>query len=142
MERQRRWDEDERFTGVSDAAAMLPAVRRLDEMLRTVGWVTEEPEAHLLPHLRRVPGWEVLGERLLDDGFYEVRARPEEELEGIDVQRAVIRLLSVIAEPSFFVRQAGGDVYDCVTGVMPGDPPGIFKSHGHLVRVIVVTEQE
>ncbi|MEQ4723364.1 hypothetical protein [Nonomuraea sp. B19D2] len=36
---------------------------------------------------------------------------------------------------------AGGNVYDCVTGVMPGDPPGIFKSHGHLVRVIVVTEQ-
>ncbi|MEV0825524.1 hypothetical protein [Nonomuraea rubra] len=40
---------------------------------------------------------------------------------------------------SFLVRQAGGDTYECVTGVMPGDPPGIYKSHGHLVRVIVVT---
>ncbi|MEV4111965.1 hypothetical protein [Nonomuraea sp. NPDC049695] len=140
MERQRRWDGDERFVGVSDAAAMLPAVRRLDEMMRTEGWVTEEPEAHLLPHLRRVPGWEVLGERLLDDGFYEVRARPEERLEGIDVQRAVIRLLSMIAEPSFLVHQTGGNVYECVTGVLPGDPPEIFKSHGHLVRVIVTEE--
>ena len=137
---QRRWDIDERFTGVSDAAAMLPAVRELEETMRTDGWVTEQPEAHLLPHLRHAPGWELLGERLLDDGFYEVRARPEEELEGIDVLRAVIRLLSVIAEPSFLVRQSAGGVYDCVTGVMPGDPPGVFKSHGHLVRVIVVTE--
>ncbi|TMR92021.1 hypothetical protein [Nonomuraea basaltis] len=134
---QRRWDIDERFTGVSDATAMLPAVHRLEEMMRGDGWVTEDPEAHLLPHLRRAPGWEVLGERLLDDGFYEVRARPDERLEGIDVQRAVIRLLSVVAEPSFLVRQAAGNVYDCVTGVMPGDPPGMFKSHGHLIRVIV-----
>ncbi|GAA2890722.1 hypothetical protein [Nonomuraea rubra] len=45
----------------------------------------------------------------------------------------------MIAEPTFLVRQAGGDTYECVTGVMPGDPPGIYKSHGHLVRVIVVT---
>lgn len=137
MEQQRRWDIDERYTGVSDAAAMLPAVRRLEEMMRSEGWVTEEPDAHLLPHLRRVPGWEVLGERLLDDGFYEVRARPQWEMGGIEVHRAVIRLLSVVAEPSFLVRQSGGNVYECVTGVMPGDPPGLFKSHGHLIRVIV-----
>ncbi|RVX37810.1 hypothetical protein EDD27_0086 [Nonomuraea polychroma] len=135
MDERRRWDIDERFTGVSDAAAMLPAVRQLEEMMGGDGWVAEDPESHLLPHLRRVPGWEILGERLLDDGFYEVRARPEEELEGIGVMRAVIRLLSVVAEPSFLVRQAGGDVYDCVTGVMPGD--GMFASHGHLIRVIV-----
>ncbi|MGN9838771.1 hypothetical protein ACTMTI_11680 [Nonomuraea sp. H19] len=133
---QRRWDIDERFTGVGDAAAMLPAVHRLEEMMRGDGWVAEEPEAHLLPHLRRVPGWEILGERLLDDGFYEVRARPEKRLEGIHEQRAVIRFLSVIAEPAFLVRQTGGNVYECVTGVMPGDSPG-YKSHGHLVRVIV-----
>ncbi|MGP3954811.1 hypothetical protein ACTWPT_02340 [Nonomuraea sp. 3N208] len=40
MEEQRRWDNDERFTGASDAAAMLPAA----------------------------PGWEVPGARLLEDG--------------------------------------------------------------------------
>ncbi|MFI7697418.1 hypothetical protein [Nonomuraea sp. NPDC049480] len=83
MERQRRWDIDERYTGVSDAAAMLPAVHQLEEAMRGEGWVTEEPDAHLLPALRRVPGCE------------------------------------------------------CVTGVMPGDPPGVYKSHGHLIRVIV-----
>ncbi|TMR22974.1 hypothetical protein ETD86_09530 [Nonomuraea turkmeniaca] len=68
-----------------------------------------------------------------------MRARPEEELEGIDVMRAVTRPLSEVAEPSFLVRQAGGDAYDSVTGVMPGD--GRVKSHGHPIRVVVGTEQ-
>ncbi|MER6942382.1 hypothetical protein ABT294_00020 [Nonomuraea sp. NPDC000554] len=132
----RRWDDDERFTGLCDAAAMLPAVRQLDAAMRVDGWVTEDPDAHLLPHLRAVPGWEVLGERLLDDGVYEVVARPVEPLAGIDAHRAAIRLLSAIAEPSFLVRQSAENVFDCVTGVMPGDPPG-FASHGHLVRLVV-----
>ncbi|PZG03093.1 hypothetical protein [Nonomuraea aridisoli] len=136
MEERRRWDVDERFTGVGDAAALLPVVEQLAEAMRAEGWVTEEPEAHLLPHLRRAPGWEVLGERLLEDGVYEVRARPAAELRGIALHREVIRLLSVIAEPSFLVRQAGDAVFECVTGVMPGDPPG-YRSHGHLVRVVV-----
>ena len=52
--------------------------------------------------------------------------------------RAAIRLLSAIAEPSFLVRQCAADVYECVTGVMPGDPPG-FASHGHLIRLLVTT---
>lgn len=115
---------------------MLPAVHELDSAMRATGWVTEDPDAHLLPHLRNVPGWEVIAERLRDDGVYEVTARPDEELEGIDAHRAAIRLLSVIAEPSFLVRQCAADVFDCVTGVMPGDPPG-FASHGHLIRLIV-----
>lgn len=41
MERQRRWDIDERYTGVSDAAAMLPAVHQLEEAMRGEGWVTD-----------------------------------------------------------------------------------------------------
>lgn len=140
MER-RRWDVDERFSGVSDGTAMLPAVRLLEEAMRGDGWVTEQPDAHLLPHLRAAPGWEVLGGRLLDDGVYEVTARPLEHREGVDAHRAAIRLLSVIAEPSFLVRQSAPDVYDCVTGVMPGDPPG-YASHGHLVRLVVAPRGE
>ncbi|NRQ40610.1 hypothetical protein HII36_53705 [Nonomuraea sp. NN258] len=136
----RRWDIDERHTGIADGTAMLPEVERLAEVMRTDGWVTEDPDAHLLPHLRCEPGWEVLAERLLDDGVYEVRARrTAEAAEAADVKvhRAAIRLLSAIAEPSFLVRRTGDDTFDCVTGVMPGDPPG-YRSHGHLVRLIVV----
>ncbi|MEV4807051.1 hypothetical protein AB0K18_44250 [Nonomuraea sp. NPDC049421] len=47
---RRRWDIDDRFTGVCDATAMLPAVHRLGEAMASDGWVTENPEVHLLPH--------------------------------------------------------------------------------------------
>jgi hypothetical protein len=46
---------------------------------------------------------------------------------------SVSRLLSVIAEPAFFVRKVGTKVIDCVTGVLDGD--GEFASDGHLVRL-------
>ncbi|MFD1940044.1 MULTISPECIES: hypothetical protein [Nonomuraea] len=133
---QRRWDNDDRFTGVSDGSAMRPAVEDLAAVMARDGWVTEDPDAHLLPHLRAAPGWQVVAERLTEDGVYEVAARPDESLEGIDVHRAAIRLLSVIAEPSFFVRQSGPGTFECVTGVMPGDPPG-YATHGHLVRLLI-----
>lgn len=133
---QRRWDDDERFTGVSDGSAMLPAVHDLAAVMARDGWATEDPDAHLLPHLRAVPGWQVVAARLTEDGVYEVTARPDEPLEGIKVHRAAIRLLSAIAEPSFFVRESGPGTFECVTGVMPGDPPG-YATHGHLVRLLV-----
>ncbi|GAA3470852.1 hypothetical protein [Nonomuraea roseola] len=133
---QRRWDTDERFSGISDGSSILPALHALTEAASRPGWVAEDPHAHLLPHLRRARGWQVLGERLQEDGVYEVTVRPDEPLEGIKVYRAVIRLLAAIAEPSFFVRQSAPATFDCVTGVMPGDPPG-YATHGHLVRLVV-----
>ncbi|MGW4476358.1 hypothetical protein [Nonomuraea sp. NPDC004354] len=133
---QRRWDDDERFTGVGDASAMRPAVQDLAAVMARDGWVTEDPDAHLLPHLRAVPGWRVVAERLVEGGVYEVAARPDEPLEGIEAHRAAIRLLAAIAEPSFFVRQCGTDTFECVTGVLPGDPPG-YATHGHLVRLVI-----
>ncbi|MEU6430937.1 hypothetical protein ABZ860_33985 [Microbispora sp. NPDC046973] len=134
----RRWDDDERLTGIADASAMEPQVSALLDAMAREGWVTEDPEAHLLPHLRRACGseWLLTGERLLDDGVYEVTVSLAGDREGVHVQRDVIRLLSAIAEAVFFVRQAGPGVFECVTGMLDGDPPG-FKSHGHMVRLIV-----
>ncbi|KAB8176377.1 hypothetical protein [Microbispora catharanthi] len=134
----RRWDDDERLTGIADASAMEPQVSALLDAMARDGWVTEEPEAHLLPHLRRACGseWLLTGERLLDDGVYEVTVSLAGDREGVHVQRDVIRLLSAIAETAFFVRQAAPGVFECVTGMLDGDPPG-FKSHGHMVRLIV-----
>ncbi|GII30842.1 hypothetical protein [Planotetraspora mira] len=134
----RRWDIDERHTGIADGSAMDPQVRKLLETMPRDGWVTEAPEEHLLPHLRRACGseWLLLGERLLDDGVYEVTVSLSGDREGVHIHRDAIRLLSAIAEPAFFVRQSEPGVFDCVTGVLDGDPPG-FKSHGHLVRLIV-----
>lgn len=134
----RRWDDDERLTGIADASAMEPQVSALLGAMARDGWVTEEPEAHLLPHLRRACGseWLLTGERLLDDGVYEVTVSLAGDREGVHVQRDVIRLLSAIAETAFFVRQTAPGVFECVTGMLDGDPPG-FKSHGHMVRLIV-----
>ncbi|GAA1014469.1 hypothetical protein Aple_047940 [Acrocarpospora pleiomorpha] len=134
----RRWDIDERQTGIADGSAMDPQVQSLLDTMKRDGWVTEEPEVRLLPHLRRACGedWTLTTEQLLDDGVYEVTLTPSTDIEGIEVHRAAIRLLSAIAEPVFFVRQSEPGVFDCVTGVLDGDPPG-FRSHGHLVRLIL-----
>jgi hypothetical protein len=134
----RRWDIDERHTGIADGSAMDPQVESLLAAMKRDGWVTEDPHAHLLPHLRKACETRFLltGERLLEDGVYEVEVSLAGEIEGIDVHRAAIRLLSSIAEPVFFVRQSAPGVFDCVTGVLDGDSPG-FKSHGHLIRLSV-----
>ena len=48
-----RWDGDETGSGVSDGGVFAPPIRTLlDEMARP-DWNTEQPEAHLLPHLER-----------------------------------------------------------------------------------------
>ncbi|WP_432931315.1 hypothetical protein ACQPZZ_11090 [Microbispora sp. CA-135349] len=133
----RRWDDDERFTGIADASAMEPQVSALLEAMTRDGWVTELPEAHLLPHLRRACGseWLLTGERLLTDGVYEVTVSLAGDREGVHVHRDVIRLLSAIAESVFFVRQAAPGVFECVTGMLDGDSG--YASHGHMVRLIV-----
>ncbi|WP_067184238.1 hypothetical protein [Microtetraspora niveoalba] len=134
----RRWDIDERQTGIADGSAMDPEVRQLLDCMRRDGWVTEEPEVHLLPHLRRACGsaWLLTGQRLLPDGVYEVTVSLAGDQEGVHIHRDAIRLLSAVAESVFFVRQREPGVFDCVTGVLEGDSPG-FKSHGHLIRLIV-----
>src|SRR5687768_1478367 len=49
----RRWDTDERGRGVADGGWIAPDVRRLLDTLAEPGWVAEDPDIHLLPHLRR-----------------------------------------------------------------------------------------
>jgi hypothetical protein len=49
-----RWDIDERGHGVGDARRLLPEARALLERMETPDWVTEDADAHLLPHIRRM----------------------------------------------------------------------------------------
>jgi hypothetical protein len=130
-----RWDTDERFVGIASGRAAVPPVRALVDHCERGGWITEDPDAHLLPHLRRAcerpdSVWRLREAALQDDGVYLVRV---DYMGHGDVVRDAVRLLSVIAEPAFFVRKVGTKVIDCVTGVLDGD--GEFASHGHLVRL-------
>src|SRR5215475_7913809 len=70
-----RWDGDTRSRGVADAAAFAEGAAELVESMRLPDWVAEEPEAHLLPHLRAACDGlplELMQTRVLDDGAFEV----------------------------------------------------------------------
>jgi hypothetical protein len=74
----RRWDIDERGHGVASGDEFSPNVEELAVAMRRAGWVTEEPEAHLLPHLEAAssgPGspWEIVS-WTIDDGVFAVEA--------------------------------------------------------------------
>ncbi len=138
---RRRWDTDDRFTGVADASAFADAIEELAALARRPGWVAEEPEAHLVPHLR---GADVAGLRLLEcnsrgDGLLEVTAEhgPGDSRGGI--RRLAWALIGTVAEPAASVREhrdGDGVVFDVVTGVPEG--PGPFATHGHTLRLTVI----
>ncbi|MEV6681691.1 hypothetical protein AB0N09_33185 [Streptomyces erythrochromogenes] len=140
MER-RRWDTDQRFTGIASGQALGSGVKRLAEVLDREGWVAEDPEAHLLPHLKRVcdePGsrWRLRSARLQEDGVYEVEVEPADGQQAADLPiRDAITLLAPVAEASFAVRQVDRNTVECVTGMLDGD--GDYAAHGHLIRLRV-----
>lgn len=136
---RRRWDTDATFAGIADAGAVEPAVEALLEHVRKPGWITEDPHAHLLPHLAKAcegpdSPWQLLGAELGEDGFYTLDLDYTGQGE-IDVVRAAVRLFASIAEPACYVRQVDPFTVDCITGVLDGDGP--FATHGHLIRLRV-----
>ncbi|MFE3199175.1 hypothetical protein [Embleya sp. NPDC059237] len=138
MER-RRWDIDQRFTGIASGRALAPDVERLAAVLTREGWVTEDPDAHLLPHLQRAceesgSPWRLRGARLCEDGVYEVDVEATAESATPDLPiRDAITLLAPVAEASFAVRQVDRNTVECVTGMLDGD--GDYAAHGHLIRL-------
>jgi hypothetical protein len=135
-EERRRWDVDERFTGLADAAPAVPALERLLDACRTPGWVTEDAHEHLGVHLRRAceaPGaaFRWLGDRQAEDGVLVVRLATG--LGPHDAYRAAVALLAAVAESAFAVRRTGPWTLEGVTGMLPGD--GEFATHGHTVRL-------
>jgi hypothetical protein len=142
----RRWEEDERGIGIARGDAFAPRVEKLLATMRADGWVAEQPEAHLLPHIRR---WceetgrlRVLGERS-EDAVYIV----ELEWAAPDAPRPELRadvfaLVGTFAESSTHVRQRTGVEaveYDVTTGMLEDETP--FRTHGHLVRLRIAGER-
>ena len=74
----RRWDGDERGKGVADARNFAPGAASLLDAMQEGTWIAEEPELHLLPHLRHacesLP-FELVAARTADDGSFDVDLR-------------------------------------------------------------------
>jgi hypothetical protein len=143
MAERRRWDTDERFVGVADAAAAGVDVEQLLEMTLVHGWVAEDAMAHLAPWCTKAA---------IDLGVELVRMEVVDSVLEVDVRPAIgdaprqprvdaYALIGAFAEGATFVRETrveGAVVLDVVTGVMPGD--NAFATHGHVVRVRIVGE--
>jgi hypothetical protein len=138
--KDRRWDIDERGQGVSDAGALAPGVHELVEALTIEDWVAEEPDAHLLPHIRRAcaeAGLELLGHEL-DGAVFVVRIGWPGQPRPADARAAVYRVVGAFAESATSVRERKLS-FEIVTGMLDQDTP--FKSHGHMVRIELVPHE-
>jgi hypothetical protein len=135
-----RWDGDETGSGVSDGRAFAPPIRTLlDEMARP-DWNTEQPEAHLLPHLERWCARDGSTLRLRSSAsegpVFVVDLEPAADRSPNDVRADVYALISTIAEPTTVVverREEGLELYDVTLALTP-EQSMFPKGHGHLVR--------
>jgi hypothetical protein len=145
---QRRWDTDEVGHGVAGGDALRPELARLDDALAAPDWIAEQPDAHLLPHIRRACETPESGVRLVDwhveDANLVVDLAVDPTIPGGDRRRPPQELLLPIVasfiETSSFVRIDGGPdgaTLDLATGVLAGD--SAFAPHGHLVRLRLAT---
>jgi hypothetical protein len=132
-----RWDIDERGRGVASADAYLEHADALRGAMIEPDWVAEDPDHHLLPHVRhfcegsevlRLDGWSI------EDGMLVLDLSSDRT--GRERHQAVYALIGTFAEPATLVRQLRQDRdYLVVTGVLEGD--SVFAPHGHTVLVRV-----
>ena len=134
-----RWDPDERGIGVGDARAHLDVLDALRRAAAEPGWVAEDPEEHLGPHLHAAAGaLAIVTDVAAPDGTFEVRLRwtgpTSPDLRS--VRAAVFGMIESVAESTTLVHEHRGPddlVFDVVTGTLAGEGP--FASHGHTLRL-------
>jgi hypothetical protein len=137
----KRWDTDDRYTGVADASDFAPAIEELAALARRPGWVTEDPENHLVPHLQEagVPGLRVLGYQPDGNGVLHVTAEYHEGDSRGEIRRHAWALIATVAELATSVREdddGGTVVFDVVTGIP--ENAGRFATHGHTIRLTLM----
>jgi hypothetical protein len=139
----RRWDGDERGEGVADARNFAAGAASLVDAMQDGTWIAEEPELHLLPHLRHacesLP-FELVAARTAADGSFDVDLRWLGETKGLgEIRAAIFALVGGFAELSTYVRQRADDdsiVFEVVTGFLDGESR--FDPHGHTLRLSVL----
>jgi len=138
---RRRWDDDERGRGVASGAAFSAHVAELADLMADPGWVAEEPDVHLLPHLLAAcaePGSLLRLDAAWSDAemfVVELTAVGAEHSVG-QLRHAAVALIAAIAEESTHILQRrDGDVveFDVATGSASAEAE--FAPHGHLVRL-------
>lgn len=145
-----RWEGDERGRGVADAGRLLPGLAELADAFAAAEWVAEEPEAHLLPHIRAFcehdPRVELSSAETDEHGAFIVALtwKGRRGATG-DARAAAFALIGTFAESATYVRQsrpgasagcAGADGplrFEVGTGLLATDTP--FASHGHVVHL-------
>jgi hypothetical protein len=138
---RRRWDGDERGSGVAGGETHIPHAQRLLEALEAPDWVAEEPEVHLGPHLEHTAlslGFGLHG-AAADGATYEVRLTWLGEKSRRAIRRAAYALIGAVAEESTHVAEWVDEdavVFDVATGMVGGTP---FAPHGHLLRLRIQT---
>lgn len=140
-ESRKRWDTDDRFTGDADASAFATAIEDLAALARRPGWIAEEPEIHLAPHLRSaaVEGLRIAEIGVGEDNVLAVSALYDPALGHGELRRRAWALLGAVAEPAAHVRERRGTshddavVFEVVTGIPDGSGP--FATHGHTLRL-------
>jgi len=138
-EQRRRWDGDERRTGVRSGHPEVGTIANLTTPMARDGWLTEDPIEHLGPKLQEwldAHGdgpWRV--ESLsLDNDWLVVDARWLRHGRRRELRADAYALIGALTESTSFIEQrheAGVLVYEVATG----QPDGEFAAHGHLVRV-------
>jgi hypothetical protein len=125
--------------------------------------VAEDPDAHLLPHLRRACDdealpFELLGAEVEDDAAYGIRLRWQGDSRDLaGVRAAAFTLIGAVAESATYVRQRstaadgsvppdvdllrdGEVVFEVATGML--EPDTSFATHGHVLLLRVALADE
>ena len=137
----RRWSDDERGRGVTDANASVPAIQELATLAATPEWVAEEPERHLLPGLREridISGLSLDSAEVQADGSLRIGLSSGTKLSRREIRQSVWSILGGAVEMTTHVNETSSDgkvAFDVVTGLPPSDGP--FTTHGHTLRIEV-----
>jgi hypothetical protein len=137
-----RWDGDERGRGIASGASARPDLDRLAAEMSEPDWIAEEPEAHLLPHLRAAverpdSRWRLDQAAMDDEGRYVVDLAwvgTEGPPSPGQLRAEIFPLVGAIAEPSTHVRERrahGGAEFEVTTGILDGDAG--WRGHGHVL---------
>ena len=145
-----RWDGDELGQGIGDATQLVSGASELIAAFREPGWVAEQPELHLLPH---VEAWCQQDRRLAltgaysDGSAYVLNLEWRGETSGVgEARAAMFGLIGSFAESVTYVRQrrvasdGGGAAMKLQFEVGTGElaPDARFDPHGHVVLIKVV----